>query len=397
MSKKIKILIFIFSIASLAYAHILPFSFWKKNDAIPCPGSLTYSTAGTYSFTVPANCVNLTVRAWGAGGGGGGDGSGAGAGGAGGNTVVNGTIIANGGTGGQSSGTGVNGTGGSSSGGDFNKSGRDGSPGTSGSSGAGGDTWTSLKEGALALSSSGSGLTGNNGGGGSGGMAGGGLTGGGGGGGGFAQGTLTVTPGQTISVVIGTGGSVGAGAGGGGRGGDGKVILDFGPTGFNICGGSSSTIGIGVLCGGGVFYVGHYNGYKYMVMPTNCDTLNPPTCDNSQDAYSYLWGFDGVTTGATSTTDGVANTALLAGGPGPGRICNDLSYGGYTDWFLPAKEEVIVLYTVRSSYRAFFYKDIISSTETSSTTYTSVNTETGVSTTTTLKGADKHLRCMRRF
>lgn len=339
------ILIFLFS--PLNVSSLVPFAFWKTVDAnLTCetgPGTKTYSSAGSYSFTVPPSCVTLTVRAWGGGGGGGGDGSGSGTGGTGGNTVVNGTIIANGGTGGQSGSTGTNGIGGTASGGDFNYSGRDGVIGNSTFSG-GGNCWTYIDEGADPLISNGPGLPANkNCGGGSGGMAGGGAAGGGGGGGGYTQKTLSVTPGQTISVIVGAAGAKGAGSALGGLGGEGKVILDFGPTGFDICGGSP-TIGIGVLCTGGVFYVGQFNGAKYMVSPINCNSANPPTCNHTQDTTSQYYGFDGVTTGATSTTNGTANTALLTGSGGAGKTCDDRSYGGYTDWFLPARDEALLLY-----------------------------------------------------
>lgn len=65
-------------------------------------------------------------------------------------------------------------------------------------------------------------------------------------------------------------------------------------------------------------------------------------------------GFGGtVTTGVTSTTNGPANTATLVTN-WPGRhtaaeSCNSLTSGGYSDWYLPAINELTVLYGVKSA------------------------------------------------
>lgn len=82
------------------------------------PGSQTYSTAGSFNFTVP-NFNSLTVEVWGGGG------SGAGGGGTGGNNGAssswNGTVVANGGT--RGLGDFSPGSGGTASGGDTNTTG----------------------------------------------------------------------------------------------------------------------------------------------------------------------------------------------------------------------------------------------------------------------------------
>lgn len=91
------------------------------------PGSQTYSSAGTYTFTIPAYNT-LTVRVWGAGGGGGFTGANGGAGG----VSQAGTVTANGGAGGRSNGAG--GAGGTASGGTTNTTGDAGGPGREGGS-----------------------------------------------------------------------------------------------------------------------------------------------------------------------------------------------------------------------------------------------------------------------
>lgn len=60
-----------------------------------------------------------------------------------------------------------------------------------------------------------------------------------------------------------------------------------------------------------------------------------------------VWGVYGTSTGATSVINGPSNSATLAalGGSYQAAVfCEGLSIGGYTDWYLPAKNELEVLY-----------------------------------------------------
>ncbi len=194
----------------------------------------TYSTAGTYYFTVPAH-TSIVVEVWGAGGGGGGATANNGA--AGGQSSFNGTVLANGGSGGTAN-NGAGGAGGTASGGDTNTS------GTAGISGGGGGAGGAGANGGVGGSAVVSNHAGNSGtapgGGGSGGYfyyvdsCGKGLCystniGGGGGGGGYSKKTYssgTLTPGSSITVVVGSGGAGGtAGTYAGGSGAVGRVSI----------------------------------------------------------------------------------------------------------------------------------------------------------------------------
>jgi hypothetical protein len=58
------------------------------------------------------------------------------------------------------------------------------------------------------------------------------------------------------------------------------------------------------------------------------------------------WNNGDFTAGTDSVIDGPANTAaMIAAGDHPAAIfCNDLTIGGFTDWYMPAKNELEVLY-----------------------------------------------------
>ena len=59
------------------------------------------------------------------------------------------------------------------------------------------------------------------------------------------------------------------------------------------------------------------------------------------------WGPIATTTGVTSVIDGPTNSATLAAlgsSYAAATFCETLNAGGYTDWYLPAKDETSVLY-----------------------------------------------------
>jgi hypothetical protein len=96
---------------------------------------------------------------------------------------------------------------------------------------------------------------------------------------------------------------------------------------------------IGQAYGGG-FYAGKIN-----VSGTQYYLIVAPKASGENSSVS--WGIDGVTTGITSVINGPTNSASLAalGSSYQAAVfCEGLTIGGYSDWYLPAKNELEVLY-----------------------------------------------------
>jgi hypothetical protein len=104
--------------------------------------------------------------------------------------------------------------------------------------------------------------------------------------------------------------------------------------------------------GGIIFYVDENNEFpdwKYLeAAPRNWSSLNPDR--------SCVWGGFGYYVEGTSTTigSGVKNTQIIVdyfgenepyrGFEYAARICYDLVFAGYDDWFLPSKDELNLMY-----------------------------------------------------
>jgi len=102
--------------------------------------------------------------------------------------------------------------------------------------------------------------------------------------------------------------------------------------------------GIGTVCSDGTVYAGDYNGYHYYTPPVD------------QGVFTWMTNNNNTNTGVFDADNGSNNTDLLHGFSNPpdifapynaANICYDATDSGYTDWYLPARRELSVLYTNR--------------------------------------------------
>jgi hypothetical protein len=96
---------------------------------------------------------------------------------------------------------------------------------------------------------------------------------------------------------------------------------------------------IGQAFGGG-FYAGKIN-----VSGTQYYLIVAPKASGENS--SRTWGVYGTTTGITSVINGPTNSeslAALGASYEAATFCEGLTIGGYSDWYLPAKNELEVLY-----------------------------------------------------
>jgi len=154
-------------------------------------------------------------------------------------------------------------------------------------------------------------------------------------------------------------------------------------------------------------YVGTYKGKQYFTTPGGCTDSGTPTCAGGTDTVLKKWANNSGTTAynidAIATDDyevGVSQSATLAGSytdTEAAKFCENMNYAGYTDWYLPSKEELAFLHRNSASIGGFVYSSFYwSSTEYNSTVAWSFGFSYGFASNNS-KTNNYYVRCVRRF
>lgn len=132
----------------------------------------------------------------------------------------------------------------------------------------------------------------------------------------------------------------------------------------------SSTVKLGQACSGGGICAGVFKGTNRMILPGGCHTTSNPTCTGcdgydscggSENWFSKVWrGSGGTNTdipnvtnvasdSTVATQDGNLATAEIVahasnGSDSSAKFCDNMVFGGYSDWYLPSKSELTYLY-----------------------------------------------------
>jgi hypothetical protein len=157
---------------------------------------------------------------------------------------------------------------------------------------------------------------------------------------------------------------------------------------------TTSTVAIGETFGGGiVFYVDGTQMHGYV-------------CAASNQGTSVQWGCYGTSvSGATGLTVGTgqANTAAIvasgcAGSSYAANICSNLVLNGYSDWFLPSRDELTLMATnLASQGLGNFAPSYYWSSSQYSTTYAYAVAFASGSSYTNYKDGNQYVRAIRAF
>lgn len=167
--------------------------------------------------------------------------------------------------------------------------------------------------------------------------------------------------------------------------------------------GPSGCANIGDLCADGTVFAGYHPiTYEHLFIPT-VDQERP----GAPGTFTLNWKNAAGTNDINpdSTNDGKINHANRGGAIGnfqAFQACEDLGFGGHSDWYLPSQVELYYLWSVRTTIEAAgnitnFQNNYHSSTEhsTSNSWYQTFNTHPGAQSFANKTGATT-VRCLRR-
>jgi len=123
----------------------------------------------------------------------------------------------------------------------------------------------------------------------------------------------------------------------------------------------------------------------------------------SNQSTGAQWGCSGTSITGTNTVlgTGLANTTAIINGctssTNAAALCYNLSSGGYSDWYLPSKDELNKLYLNKTTIGGFSNVSYWSSSQVGATTAWSINFNTGTLSNTSNKSTLMYVRAIRKF
>jgi hypothetical protein len=123
----------------------------------------------------------------------------------------------------------------------------------------------------------------------------------------------------------------------------------------------------------------------------------------SNQSTGAQWGCSGTSISGTNTIlgTGLANTSAIVNvcttTTIAAALCNNLVSGGYSDWYLPSRDELNKLYLNKTAIGGFSNVSYWSSSQVGTTTAWSINFTTGISSSTSTKSTLLYVRAIRKF
>jgi|SRR5688572_6165325 len=145
----------------------------------------------------------------------------------------------------------------------------------------------------------------------------------------------------------------------------------------------------------------HQGGIIFLLEASGEHGLIAAAADQSTTA--PWWNGSFLHIGATSTTNGSANTTLIINAQGPtagyaAKICRDYRGGQFSDWFLPSKDQLHALYLQKTLVGGFSNDIYWSSTELEAgSAWVQSFIDGHQHTDNTSDGAGVHTRAIRAF
>jgi hypothetical protein len=153
-------------------------------------------------------------------------------------------------------------------------------------------------------------------------------------------------------------------------------------------------------------YIGTYNGHQYFTTPGGCTNSGTPTCAGGADTVTKAWASSApessTSLGLTNFVDGQAQSSTLAGytTAAAAQFCENMTYAGYTDWYLPSRQELNLLYQKSGelgSIGGFNYSSNYWSSTENNTSYAWYFLFHNGYANYTNKTSAYYVRCVRRF